>query len=78
MDDKPRNYQFVEVNILGWWEEGRYFENHIGCGDRPGYDLRGGRYVAAEHVRKWRDASDIDPLGYDMSMREPTHDPATA
>ena len=64
----PRNRQYVKVNIGGEWEFGRYSDSHIMCDDMPGYDLHNAKFINARGVSEWRDASDQDPMGYDLSM----------
>ena len=64
----PRNHQCVEIKVGDKWHPARYYESHLGCGGEPGYDMAHAKFIAAKHVTEWEDASNLDPLGYDMSV----------
>lgn len=63
----PRHRQFVKVSLVGGGEEhARFYLSSFH--DRPTYELHNFRFCYPPEVLGWEDASDEDPMGYDLSQ----------
>jgi len=65
--DYPRHKQFVKVRLVGGAEEyARFYQSSVH--GRPTYELHNFRFRYSSQVVGWEDASDEDPMGYDLSQ----------
>ena len=62
----PRNHQYVEIKRPDKdWVLARYYKKSVLMGGAS-FESRS-EHIPAKSVTRWRDASDLDPVGWDMS-----------